>query len=46
MRLLSDRSIHGPSTYDSQALVGLMAHIIEEQQNPIGQKVWDMASGA
>ncbi|AFK62119.1 citrate synthase [Advenella kashmirensis WT001] len=26
--------------------VGLMAHIIEEQQNPIGQKVWDMASGA
>src|SRR5690606_5126872 len=25
--------------------VGLMAHIIEEQQNPIGQQVWDMASG-
>jgi len=25
--------------------VGLMAHIIEEQQNPIGQKVWDMAAG-
>jgi len=24
--------------------VGLMAHIIEEQNNPIGQKVWDMAS--
>ncbi|MBH1964987.1 MAG: citryl-CoA lyase [Comamonadaceae bacterium] len=24
---------------------GLMAHIIEEQRNPIGQKVWDMASG-
>ena len=25
--------------------VGLMANIIEEQQNPIAQKVWDMASG-
>lgn len=46
MRLLLERLTHGPNTYVAQALVGLMAHIIEEQQNPIGQKVWDMASGA
>lgn len=25
--------------------VGLMAHIIEEQQHPIAQQVWDMAAG-